>query len=148
MKYYRQIEPNLNGIISQAGGKMVVDKVFNEKCQAWFPNYILHTYEGSQFNVMGVLQVLNEATDSGPIFYLCMEVDLNSLQTKDILNMGNVFFVGSGGRVYDDKMEKALLIRFEILRGKFIQKYQQYPGYPMFLNSEQSDFLQKLRDGE
>lgn len=148
MKYYRQIEPNLNAIVSQTEGMMVSDRVFNEKCQAWFPNYILHTYDGSQFNVMGVLQVLNEETDSGPIFYLCMEVDLNNLQTKDIFNVGNVFFVSASGRVYDDRMEKALLIRFEIMRGKFIQKYQQYPGYPMFLNSEQSNFLQKLRDGE
>ena len=75
-------------------------------------------------------------------------IDLNNLQTKDIFNVGNVFFVSASGRVYDDRMEKALLIRFEIMRSKFIQKNQQYPGYPMFLNSEQSDFLQKLRDGE
>ena len=145
MKYYRQIEPNLNAIISQTEGKMVSDKVFDEKCQAWFPNYILNTYEGAQFNVMGVLQILNEATDSGPIFFLCTEVDLDDLKTKSIFNVGSVFFVGPSGRIYDDKLEKAILIRFEILRGQFIQKYQLYPGYPMFLTEEQSEFLNSLK---
>ena len=146
MKYYRQIEPNLNAIISQAEGKMVSDKVFDEKCQAWFPNYILHTYDGAQFNVMGVLQVLNEATDSGPIFYLCTEIDLNDLQNKDIFNMGSVFFVGPSGRIFDEKMENSILIRFEILRGQFIQKYKMYPGYPMFMTDRQRDFLDSLRN--
>lgn len=146
MKYYRQIEPSLNAIISQAEGKMVSDKVFNEKCQAWFPNYFLHTYDGAQFNVMGVLQILNETTDSGPIFYLCTEVDLNDLQNKDIFNMGSVFFVGPSGRIFDDKLENAILIRFEILRGQFIQKYKLYPGYPMFMTDRQRDFLDSLRN--
>ncbi len=146
MKYYRQIEPNLNAIISQAEGKMVSGKVFDEKCQAWFPNYILNTYDGAQFNVMGVLQVLNEATDSGPIFFLCTEVDLNDLDKKDIFNMGSVFFVSHSGRIYDDKLEKAILIRFEILRGQFVQKYKLYPGYPMFFTEAQSDFLNSLKN--
>ena len=146
MKYYRMIEPKLNAIIAQSNGQMVSGNVFNVKCQAWYPNYILHTYDGSQFNVMGVMQVLHEQTDSGPIFYLCTEINLNNLEAKDLFNIGSVFFVGSSGRIYNEQMEKSLLIRFEILRGLFIQKYRLYPGYPMFLTRKQNDFLQSLRE--
>ncbi len=146
MKYYRQIDPNLNAIISQTEGKMVSDMILDEKCQAWFPNYILHTYDGAQFNVMGVIQILDTTTDTGPIYYLCTEVDLNDMNNKSIFNMGSVFFVGSNGRIYDNKLENAILIRFEILRGQFVQKYNLRPGYPMFFTEEQIDFLNSLKN--
>lgn len=145
MKYLGLINPELNSIISQTEGRMVSDTVFNEHCQVWFPNYILHTYDGAQFNVMGVLQVLDDATDSGPIFYLCTQINLQAKEKMDIFNMGTVFFVGPSGRIFDIKLERALLIRFTILRDKFIDKYKLYPGYPMFLNSDQSDFLNSLK---
>ena len=145
MKYYNEIIPNLNAIISKAEGKMIEGKVFEENCQAWFPNYVLNTYDGAQFNVMGVLQILNENTDSGPVFFLCTQLDLEALKTGNIFTPGIVFFVGPSGRIYDNKLEKAILIRFEILRGQFIQKYHLYPGYPMFFTKEQSDFLNGLK---
>ncbi len=146
MKYYRLINPNFNSIISQAEGKLVSEKIGNEKCIAVFTNYILKTYEGTQVNVFAVLQILNETTDKGPIYFLCTEINPNDLQTKLLTDICSVFFVGASGRVYDEELEKALLFRCEILRGKFIEEYKANPGYPMFYNERQRNFILSLRE--
>lgn len=145
MKYITAIRDHFNEIIGQVNGKIVSLNTEIGLISALFPNYIIKTDSGRQFNVMGIIQVADRLTGAvQKTVCLVCEPSLSLLMNPDTCpfnDMGELFVVGGSGRIYDKKSEISLLENFLAFRDMYIEKYNEYPGFPLWLSPEQTQLL-------
>ena len=142
MKYFNVINDEFDRIAAQINGQVIKERIGEGQWTAAFPNTVMHTNSGNQFNVMGMLLVEWDSGGHGN-FFLVMEPRTDFSNMTSIFEagaMGTCFIVTPDGRSYDKELEKTLIPAFRHFAGKFREKYGGVPGFTMFLNEEQLSY--------